>query len=124
MMNSDFKIPPKSPKQLTEPDTLADILSVLIGKPFNITGKARTDGSNIRKLIASTLEKHDLPELAAEEEYEIVPPKGKGVPRIVREFIDTYIVTSGTYYNLQVWNRIPASNTLLIKYFNISTTSL
>jgi len=38
------------------------------------------------------------------------------VPKIVREFIDTYIVTTGTSYNLQVWNRIPASNTLLIKY--------
>lgn len=115
-MNSDFKIPPTSPEYLTEPNTLANNLSVLIGKPFKLTGKTRTDGSNVRKIIASTLEKFNLPKLATEKEYEIVPPKRKGVPKIVREFIDTYIVTTGTSYNLQVWNRIPASNTLLIKY--------
>lgn len=115
-MNSDFKIPPKSPKYLTDPIKLAEVLASLVGEPFKLTGKTRTDGSNIRKLIASTLEQYDLAELADKSEYEIVPPKGKGVPKIVREFIDTYIVTSGTSYNLQVWNRIPASNTLLIKY--------
>ncbi len=54
--------------------------------------------------------------MAEDSQFEIVPPKGKGVPRIAREFIDTYIVTSGTSYNLQVWNRIPAAETLLIKY--------
>lgn len=115
-MNSDFKIPPKSPGHLTKPDKLANIFSSLIGEPFNLTGKTRTDGSNVRKLIATTLEKFELPELASEKEYEIVPPKRKGVPKIVREFIDTYIVTTGNSYNLQVWNRMPASNTLLIKY--------
>jgi len=115
-MNNDFKVPPKSPQLLTSPAKLAENLSILIGKPFKLTGKTRTDGSNIRKLIASTLELYDLPELADSSEYEIVPPKGKGIPRIVREFIDTYIVTKGTSYNFQVWNRIPNSNTLLIKY--------
>jgi len=115
-MTKDLKIPPKSPQLLTDPNTLADNLSELIGKPFNITGKTRTDGSNIRKLIAATLEEYSLPEFAEEGEYEIVPPKRKGVPKIVREFIDTFIVTTGTSYNLQVWNRIPASNSLLLKY--------
>jgi hypothetical protein len=115
-MNSDFRIPPKSPKHLTHPATLSQVLASLIGAPFSLTGKTRTDGSNVRKLIASALEQYDLPELANNSDYEIVPPKGKGVPRIVREFIDTYIVTSGKSYNLQVWNRIPASNTLLVKY--------
>lgn len=115
-MNKEFKIPPKSPKDLTVPNRLAEILFSLIDLPFVLTGKTRTDGSSIRKLIASTFEKHDLPELANEREYEIVPPKGKGVPRILREFVDTYIVTSGTSYNLQVWNRLPASNSLLVKY--------
>jgi hypothetical protein len=57
-----------------------------------------------------------LPIAAEINSYEIVPPKSKGVPKITREFIDTYIVTSGDSYNLQVWNRLPASNTLLIKY--------
>lgn len=115
-MNKDFKIPPKSPKQLTDPLVLTKVFLTLIGNPFNLTGKTRTDGSNIRKLIASTLETHKLPSLPETREYEIVPPKKKGVPKITREFLDTYIVTSGTSYNLQVWNRIPASNMLLIKY--------
>jgi hypothetical protein len=115
-MNKDFKIPPKSVKTLTQSETLAKYFSEIVGQPFKLTGKTRTDGSNIRKLIASTLEKHSLPELADQGQFEIVPPKAKGVPKIAREFIDTYIVTSGTSYNLQVWNRIPATETLLIKY--------
>ncbi|MEP7129174.1 MAG: hypothetical protein ABI729_09915, partial [Chitinophagales bacterium] len=110
-MNESFRTPPKSVKLLTNPNDLAQIFSELIGTEFKITGKTRTDGSNIRKLIASTLEKSKLPEAAEIETYEIVPPKGKGVPKITREFIDTYIVTSGDSYNLQVWNRLPASNT-------------
>lgn len=115
-MNKDFKIPPKSVAMLTKSETLAEYFSELVGKPFTLTGKTRTDGSNIRKLIASTLEKYSLPELAEQGQFEIAPPKSKGVPKIAREFIDTYIVTSGTSYNLQVWNRIPATETLLVKY--------
>ncbi len=101
---------------LTDSETLAHYFAELVGNSFTLTGKTRTDGSNIRKLIASVLEKHPLPELAEAGQFEIVPPKGKGVPKIAREFIDTYIVTSGTSYNLQVWNRVPAAETLLIKY--------
>jgi hypothetical protein len=115
-MNKDFKIPPKFVKTLTKPETLAKYFSELVGQTFVLTGKTRTDGSNLRKLIASLLEKHSLPEIAEQKQFEIVPPKGKGVPKIAREFIDTYIVTSGTSYNLQVWNRIPAAEILLIKY--------
>lgn len=115
-MNKDFKIPPKSVELLTSSEILANYFSEIIGQPFSLTGKTRTDGSNIRKLIASVLEKHSLPEIAKLDQFEIVPPKGKGIPKITREFIDTYIVTSGTSYNLQVWNRIPAADTLLIKY--------
>lgn len=115
-MNEAFKLPPKSVDLLTNPNELANKLSELISKEFIITGKTRTDGSNIRKLIASTLEKSELPEIADKANFEVVPPKGKGIPKITREFIDTYIVTSGNSYNLQVWNRLPASNSLLIKY--------
>lgn len=115
-MNSEFKIPPKSPLLLTTPADLLARLSTLIGKNFHLTGKTRTDGSNIRKLIAATLEQYPLPDIALSNEYEIVPPKKKGIPKISREFIDTYIVTTGGSYNLQVWNRIPASNSLLVKY--------
>ena len=63
-MNKDFKIPPKSVKMLTQSKILVQYFSELVGQPFMLTGKTRTDGSNIRKLIASTLEKHSLPELA------------------------------------------------------------
>ena len=115
-MNKEFKLPPKSPKELTDIETLKKKLEPLIGTDFILTGKSRTDGSNVRKLIARTLEKYPLPEVSIEGEYEIVPPKKKGIPKILREFIDTYIVTSGKSYNLQVWNRIPSSQTLLIKY--------
>jgi hypothetical protein len=115
-MNRDFKTPPKSAKTLTDSETLVHYFSELVGIPFALTGKTRTDGSNIRKMIASVLEKHPLPELADIGLFEIVPPKRKGVPKIAREFIDTYIVTSGTSYNLQVWNRVPAAESLLIKY--------
>ena len=113
-MNKDFKIPPKSADYLSSPENLVSKLSDLVGMEFIISGKTRTDGSNIRKLVASTLERYSLPKGAEIDEFEITPPKGKGIPKITREFIDTYIVTSGTTYNLQVWNRIPASNTLLI----------
>jgi hypothetical protein len=53
-MNEAFKLPPKSVKLLTKPDELTQNFSELIGKEFKITGKTRTDGSNIRKLIAET----------------------------------------------------------------------
>lgn len=115
MMNKDFKIPPKSADCLTEPKELVKRLLGLVNTKFKLTGKTRTDGSNIRKLVASTLEEYPLPEGARLDEFEIVPPKGKGIPKITREFIDTYIITSGDTYNLQVWNRVPASKTLLIK---------
>ncbi len=115
-MKKEFRIPPKKINLLTKPEKLTEYLSELLGRSFILTGKTRTDGSNIRKLIAATLELKALPEIAERDEYEIVPPKGKGVPKITREFIDTYIVTSGNSYNLQVWNRIPASQSLLIKY--------
>jgi len=115
-MNNDFKIPPRETKMLTPPDVLVKYLFELVGKPFRLTGITRTDGSNLRKLIAEVLEKYPLPDLAEISQYEIVPPRGKGVPKIRREFIDTYLVTSGSSYNLQVWNRMPASHSLIVKY--------
>lgn len=115
-MDEAFKIPPKSPKHLTEISKLPEILKRLVGSEFKLTGKTRTDGANIRKLIAKELMSKVLPEAANSGEYEIVPPKKKGVPKILRELIDSYTVTSGESYNLQVWNRIPNSKTVLIKY--------
>lgn len=101
-MDESFKTPPKSPEHLTKITKLPDILQKLIGREFKLSGKTRTDGANIRKLIANELFKYGLPEGAKDDEYEIVPPKKKGVPRMLREFIVTYVVTSGESYNLQV----------------------
>jgi hypothetical protein len=115
-MDKSFKIPPKSKAHLTETKKLPEILKGLIGSDFKLTGKTRTDGSNLRKLIARELFKNDLPEGVSESEFEIVPPRKKGVPKILRELIDTYIVTSGKSYNMQVWNRIPNCKTVLVKY--------
>lgn len=115
-MDEAFKIPPKSPKFLTDSTNLSQIFKGLIGHEFKLTGKTRTDGSNIRKLIANELLKNGLPEGANTGEYEIVPPKKKGVPKMLRELTDSYIVTRGESYNLQVWNRIPNCKTVLVKY--------
>jgi len=117
-MNPNFKIPPLSPQYLTPPKALVKRLKGLIYTDFHLTGKTRTDGSNLRKLIASTLEQYPLPEIASPDNYEIIPPKKKGLPKMTLEFVDTYMVTSNETYNLQVWNRIPASNSLLVQYEN------
>ncbi len=115
-MNPEFGIPPFSAAHLTSPSVLARRLSGLLGKAFPLTGKTRTDGSNTRKLVAATLEQFKLPPPAPEGAYRIVPPGRKGVPRILREFLDTYIVTSGGSYNLQVWNRNPAADSVQVEF--------
>src|SRR3972149_885661 len=116
-MISPIRIPPASQAELTAGETIEKRLAALVGKPFRLSGKTRTDGSNLRKLVASILEESTpLPTPAADGAWRIVPPKKKGVPRLLREFVDTYIVTSGTSYNLQVWNRNPAEPTPQIEY--------
>jgi len=113
-MNKTWNIPPANKSALSTPAQLATRLQTLIGRSFPLTRKPRTDGSNLRKLVAATLQKYPLPEPASEHGYEVAP---KGVPKILREFIDTYIVTSGDVYNLQVWNRIPTSDSVHVRYF-------
>ena len=115
-MDKSFKIPPKPPTHLTPNEELPQILSGLINKEFKLTSKTRTDGANIRKLIADELLKNGLPEESLDNTFEIVPPKKKGVPKMLRELIDSYIVTTGSTYNLQVWNRIPNCKTILVMY--------
>ncbi len=101
------KIPPCSKSAMSSPENLAQRLQGLIGNKLTLTGKSRTDGSNFRKLVTEHLLREFVPEAA--NDFEIVPPKQKGVPSFLREYIDTYIVTTGTSYNLQVWNRNPNS---------------
>ncbi len=118
-MNPVYSIPPASKGLLTPPEVLVRRLEPLIGKDFVLAKNApRTDGSNLRKLVAETLEQGELPPPCAPELYSIVPDKRKGVPKILLEFIDTHIVTSGTLYNLQVWNRNPATNSVQVEYSN------
>jgi len=115
-MNSYFRVPPLNPAYLTLPEILAERLKPLIGTEFHLTMFPRTNGSKIRKLIAETLDIYDLPAPCPKNLYTIVPTKGKGVPRILLEYIDTYIVTTGKQYNLQVWNRNPTGNAALVEY--------
>ena len=105
-------IPPLQPNYLTSCDILAERLEPLLHERIPLTGKSRTDGSNLRKLVVEQLEQYDYG-YAPEPNCTCVR---KGLPRITRELLDTYIVTTGRSYNLQVWNRIPNSDDILIDY--------
>lgn len=118
-MDSRLKHPPTNKILLTPISDLAKKLEPLIGSDFKLTGKSRTDGSNVRKLVAETLINNNPPENSPTNCYQVIPPKG--VPKILLEYVDTYIVTSGNSYNLQVWNRNPSSESVQIEYKNGET---
>ena len=99
-------------------EKLINCLKSLLGASFRLTGKPRTDGSSLRKLVSNTLLTFGLSPEAEVESFEFVPPKKKGVPKLIREMVDTYIVTTGDTYNLQVWNRYPNSHSILVKFNN------
>ena len=122
-MNPIFGFPPIHKTHLTPPNDIASRLQNLIGTPFKLTGKTRTDGSNVRKLVAQTLAKFPLPKPCPQPSYSIIPAKAKGLPRILLEYVDTYIVTAGNKYNLQVWNRNPASDSIQVEYNSGTTLS-
>lgn len=112
-MHTDFNIPPKSKDHITPSEVIAERLQELIGTPFPLVEQTRINGSRIRKLVAKTLGNYPLPELS--NAYTILNSKGR--PGILREYLGTYIVTSGKKsYNLQVWNRNPASKSVQIEY--------
>ena len=113
------KKPPKCKSVISTPEELVEALRPLIGQTIPMTGKSRTDGSNFRKIVTNHLLSNYMPEAA--DEYEIVPPKQKGVPAFLREYIDTYIVTTGNSYNLQVWNRNPNSASVQVDLKNGET---
>ena len=122
-MNPIFGFPPIHKTYLTPPDDIASRLQSLIGTPFKLTGKIRTDGSNMRKLVARTFAEFSLPKPCPQSSYSIIPPRAKGLPRILLEYVDTYIVTTGNAYNLQVWNRNPASDSIQVEYNSGETLS-
>jgi hypothetical protein len=115
-MNKELSFAPKSKTAISSLSKLSLIFERLINQPFILTGKTRTDGANIRKLIGEALVDNGLPLSADNDTCSIIPPKKKGVPKLLIELIDTYIVTSGSSYNLQVWNRFPNSESALIEY--------
>lgn len=117
-MEKVFNVPPKNPQEIISAKDLAICLKSLIGKPIKLAGKPRTDGSTVRKMVANCLSTYSSCEAAKATEYEIIPPRRKGIPRLLLELVDTYIVTSGANYNLQVWNRFPNSKSTLIEYKN------
>ena len=123
-MSSPLSIPPRSKSELTPPRELVKRLACLVGRSFRLApgnNKTRTDGSNLRKRVAAVLEAALLPAPATEGTYRILPPKAKGVTKLRREWVDTFIVTSGDSYNLQVWNRNPSEPLPQIEYADGST---
>lgn len=117
-MDKLFKIPPQSPSMAMSIEKLIDSLKPLLGMPFHLTGKPRTDGSTLRKLVSKALMSSGISSEVTNENFEFIPPRKKGVPKLIREMVDTYIVTTGNSYNLQVWNRFPNSHSVLVKYAN------
>lgn len=95
-------------------NVIAKRLQSLVGKHIELTGKSRTDGSNIRKMVTACLS--DCYDFKSNPNIAFCAEKG--VPKIKREMLDTYVVTTGNSYNLQIWNRIPNSNDILVEYAN------
>lgn len=116
-MKTDMKLPPKRKSDAKNGTELAAMLKVLIGREFPLTDKPRTNGSSLRKMIEDILTKEAMA-TALPEEYQTVTYRKKGIPRLLAQLADSYIVTSGENYNLQVWNRFPNSRNVLIRYDN------
>ena len=114
--NKTLSNPPKDLKQIMTEEKLCELFRPLIGKPFVLTGKPRTDGATFRKMVSALLIANTKCESADATKYSIIPKRRKGVPRLLLELLDTYLVTTGDPYNLQVWNRIPNSVEHLVEY--------
>ena len=113
----DFSLPPKSISGVISGDQLAEKLRPLIGTHFPLTDKPRTNGSTLRKIVTKLLDDGSI-SFADKGDFKVIPLKKKGIPKLLAYLADTYIVTTGENYNLQVWNRFPNSSNVLIKYKN------
>ena len=114
---SNFKLPPASKASVPDGKTLANKLKILVNREFPLTDKPRTNGATLRKVITTILDDGTI-NVANKADYSIVPSKKKGIPRLLACLCDSYIVTTGNSYNLQVWNRFPNTDNILIKYNN------
>lgn len=113
----ELKKAPISKDSVLDNAALVKVLQALVNQPFILTGKSRIDGATLRKAISNLFIGKDIA-LAEDNQYKVVPEKGKGIPKMLALLLDSYIVTSGDSYNLQVWNRIPNSDDVLIRYEN------
>ncbi len=84
------KKPPKCKSVISTPEELVETLRPLIGQTISMTGKSRTDGSNFRKIVTNHLLSNYMPEAA--DEYEIMPPKQKGVPAFLINALPTNLL--------------------------------
>lgn len=114
---SNLRLPPISKKGVLDGESLANKLQALVGKKFPLTDKPRTNGATLRKAISKVLDDGSV-SVANKNDYCIVPAKGKGVPHLLACLCDSYIVTTGEMYNLQVWNRFPNTDNKLVSYSN------
>lgn len=112
---SDLSIPPVNISDVLSGQELANRLYPLIGTKFSLTENSRTNGSALRKIISKQLDDGNI-QIADKNNFEIVPVRKKGVPKLLACLADSYIVTTGNSYNLQVWNRFPNTSNVLVRY--------
>ena len=74
-MSSEFALPPRTVSDVTPPTEIAQRLACLVGARFVLSGKTRTDGSHLRKLISETLLNHPLPPSAEPYAWQCFVPK-------------------------------------------------
>ena len=86
------KVPSSREAIITNAD-LVNILNALVGKPFNLSGKPRTDGAKLRNMISSLFIGRDIA-IADEDQYTILPPEKKGVPRMLLILLDSSLVST------------------------------
>jgi hypothetical protein len=80
-----MKIPPQSPTQVMSANELVSSLKSLLGTSFHLTGKPRTDGSTLRKIVSHTLLESGISPEAESGSFEFIPIKKKGVPKLIRK---------------------------------------
>ncbi|MES5167591.1 hypothetical protein ABVC73_03345 [Prevotella melaninogenica] len=112
---SNLSFPPVNISEVLSGQELANKLYHLIGTKFSLSKNPRTNGSTLRKAIAKQLDDGSI-KIADKNDFEIIPLKKKGVPKLLACLADSYIVTTGDNYNLQVWNRFPNTLNVLVKY--------
>lgn len=114
---------PKNREDILTKEEIMNKLKPLLGTEFPLSGKPRTDGTNLRKLISHSLglgfDKKSIKAITNEKEFSIKKVKSnnkltkekKGIPKIRKQLMFTYLATppyeNNDCYNLQIWNYNP-----------------